>query len=303
MKKVVITGGTGFIGRHLAQHLTNQGYHITLITRRMPASSVTVPAFTWDEVTQKPAMLEGTDAIINLAGESINQRWNRAVKSRILESRIRAAETVAQWMNQLEAKPKVVINGSAVGIYGHAATRRFTETDVPPADDYLALVVRAWEQAAEKIGCERIVMLRTGVVLGRDGGALPKMTLPYRLFAGGRIGRGNQWLSWIHIQDMLRIVQFCLEHESIRGAVNCTAPHPATNEEFGRKLGQALRRPHYLPVPAALFKLLLGEMSSLLLEGQYVLPQKLLDHGFSFKYRELDEALRHLLVDSSQSIH
>lgn len=293
--KIAITGGTGFIGQHLVQHLLDQGDEPIVITRQARTSSTSIQYVTWDALDQDPALLDGVDAIVNLAGESINQRWTAAAKERILRSRVRAAEAIARLVTRLDHKPAVVVNGSGMSIYGSSLDATFDEHSPAHITDFLAAVVEKWEQAADSIqGC-RLVKLRVGLVLGMDGGALPLMLLPYRLGAGGRIGSGRQWLSWIHIDDMVRAIRHAIVDESIQGPLNGTAPEPVTNDQFGRIVGKVLRRPHWFPVPAVLFRVLFGEMSMLLLEGQRVLPKKLQEHGFQFNYPSLEQALSALV--------
>jgi uncharacterized protein (TIGR01777 family) len=295
MMKIVITGGTGFIGSHLTQYLLDQGDHPIVISRRPKANTASIDYVTWDQLEQDPGLLQGVEAIVNLAGESINQRWTSSAKDRIIKSRVDAAEAVRRLIQGMEVKPKVVINGSGISIYGSSLTKSFDETSPATITDFLASVVQAWEQEADTIHGVRLVKLRVGIVLGTDGGALPKMMLPYKLGAGGPIGSGQQWLSWIHIEDMVRAIRFAIVTETLEGPMNGTAPHPVTNDEFGRSIGRVLHRPHWFPVPALLFNLIFGEMSMLLLEGQQVVPKKLLEYGFTFKYPYLETALNQLV--------
>lgn len=292
--KVAVAGGTGFIGSHLLHALKAAGHEVAVISRK-PLPKASIAVYTWDQLKEDPTSMEGVDAVVNLAGESINQRWTDAAKQRILHSRLKVTQSVAEWVARVERKPSVVINGSGMSYYGNSETAVFDESSPANVTDFLSSVVRDWEAAADGIQGVRLVKLRIGLVLGADGGALPKMLLPYRMFVGGRIGSGRQWHSWIHIDDMVRAIKFALEEPSIDGPVNGTAMHPVTNDEFGRTVGRVLKRPHYFPLPASAFKLALGETSTLLLEGQRVLPRKLQDHGFQFAYPTLEEALRHLL--------
>jgi len=292
---IAITGGTGFIGSHLAGYYAGNGDEVFVITRsgrRESKSGVTY--ISWQEAENTPERLEGVQAIVNLAGESINQRWTRAAKERILGSRLQAADRVARLVEQLREKPEVVVNASGISIYGTSETDTYDETSPPRVVDFLSGVVEKWEQAIDGIQSPRVIKLRVGIVLGRDGGAFPKMAIPYKLGVGGRVGSGRQWLSWIHIEDMVRMIDFCIRNPRIRGPVNATAPNPVTYEEFGRTLGKIMRRPHYFPVPAALLKLVFGELSVLLLEGQKVIPRAVLEHGFDFRYPTIETALRQL---------
>jgi hypothetical protein len=294
--KIAVMGGTGFIGGHLVEMYARNGCEVIVVSRsQQPSERPGVRMVTWDELERSAEPLEGADAFVNLSGESINQRWTNAAKERILNSRLTAADRVARLVDRLRDKPAVVVNASGISIYGTSETDVYDETCPARVVDFLSGVVEQWERAIDRIQGPRVVKLRVGIVLGTDGGAFPKMALPYRLGVGGRIGTGRQWLSWIHIEDMVRVIDFCIRHDRIMGPVNATAPHPVTNDEFGRALGKALRRPHLFPVPAFLFKLLFGELSVLLLEGQKVVPRTLIDHGFEFRYPTIDQALRQLI--------
>lgn len=291
--KIAITGGTGFIGKHLAKHLIDLQHEVFIISRstKIIEGLQRAHQLTWNQLHQKTNLLEGLDAIVNLAGETIDQRWTDDSKNRILHSRLDATHEVARLIGRLLTKPKVLIQGSAIGIYGTSDTESFDESSSTEKNDFLSDVVTEWEHTAEQINVNRIVKLRTGVVLGLKGGALPKMMLPYKLGVGGRIGHGHQWISWIHINDIVEMILYCIEHEEVRGAVNATAPNPVTNDQFGRAIGRVVGRPHWLPVPASALRLLLGTMSDLVLKGQKVMPTSILQHGFEFTYNTVEEAL------------
>lgn len=291
--KVVIFGGSGFIGSHLISYLTTEGHNVVLVSRSTrQMDNPLVHCVTWNELNDGAEQLEKTVAFVNLAGETINQRWTAKAKQKILQSRLTTTVNVAEKVRTLKHKPAVVINGSAVGIYGMSETATFDETSSQRGDDFLARVVRKWEKAADEIASHtRLVKLRTGVVLGKKGGAFPLMALPYKLYVGGRVGSGKQWLSWIHMTDMVRLIEFCIHNKNMHGPINATAPHPVTNDAFGRALARQINRPHYFPVPAFAFKLLLGEMSQLLLCGQRVYPSIAQEHGFQFTYPTLDKAM------------
>jgi len=296
--RVAIAGGSGFIGKALTSALLKRGDEVCIITRGGGARSSDlqpqVKFVTWDQLQRDPGKLEGIDAIVNLAGESINQRWNAAAKDRILRSRQRAAAQVAELLKALERKPSVVINASGISAYGISATEVFDEDSPTAVTDFLSEIVREWEAAADTIPAERLVKLRIGLVLDRQGGAFPLMLLPYRLFAGGRVGSGKQGLSWIHIEDMVGLILHCLDNNEVHGPVNGSAPDPVTNDEFGRAVGRAFGRPHWFPVPAPMMRLLFGEMSTLLLDGQLAKPKKALQSGYSFRYPTVDSAMRQL---------
>ncbi|RXT04135.1 TIGR01777 family oxidoreductase [Ammoniphilus sp. CFH 90114] len=295
---IAILGGTGFIGSHLVRGCIDKGYKVILLTRQPDKYQSTdhVTYLKWPLQEGDPCL--EVDATINLAGETINQRWNSRAKSAILNSRVQTIQMLVKLMEQGKIKSSVVINGSAVGYYGHSDEALFTEKDrpKPQADDFLAQVVHAWEKEADqvaKLGI-RLVKARIGVVLGREGGALPKMALPYQLFAGGRIGGGQQYLSWIHIKDIVGLMLYCIESRNIEGAVNFTAPQPVRMASFGQTLASVLNRPHWLPTPAFVFRLAFGEMSDLLLKGQQVIPQKALDSGYSYNFPDLKQALQNI---------
>jgi uncharacterized protein (TIGR01777 family) len=188
----------------------------------------------------------------------------------------------------------VVINASGMSIYGTSLNDTYDERSPHHIVDFLSGIVEEWEQAADQIKGVRVVKIRIGLVIGKDGGAFPKMLLPYKLGVGGKIGSGNQWISWIHIDDMVQLIDTCIQNEQISGPVNATAPNPVTNDQFGRAIAAAWHRPHWFPLPAFMLKLMFGELSTLLLDGQKVLPHVLLNHGFEFKYPTIDQALRDL---------
>ena len=242
--------------------------------------------------------LEGADVVINLAGESIAaRRWNPAQKRRIRESRLHATGALVEAISRCQAPPKVLISGSAVGYYGPCGDETVTE-QFSPGRDFLSEVCRQWEDEAlraEGYGV-RVVLLRTGLVLGRHGGALPRMLLPFRLFLGGPLGSGRQWVSWIHIEDVVGLIRYLMEHPHASGPFNVTAPEPRRNREFCCIVARVLHRPCWFPAPAPALRLVLGEMAdALLLSGQKAIPQRALDLGYNFRYVDLARALEDLL--------
>ncbi|WP_141505144.1 TIGR01777 family oxidoreductase [Paenibacillus luteus] len=296
--RVAIAGGTGFIGSALTEALLKRNDEVTIISRsnaKEPSERSGVTRITWTQLEAAPALLEGMDAIVNLTGESINQRWTAAAKQRVMDSRTTAAARISKLLLALESKPPLVINASGISAYGISATEVFDEFSPVKVTDFLSEVVQRWEQAADAIPAERLVKLRVGVVLDKKAGAFPLMALPYRLFGGGKIGSGKQWLSWIHLEDMIRLILFIIDNDQIRGPVNGSSPDPVTNEVFGRAIGKAMGRPHWFPIPALLMRFLFGEMSTLLLDGQRALPRKALDHGFTFRFPTVDSAMNDLV--------
>ncbi|MBS4197207.1 TIGR01777 family oxidoreductase [Lederbergia citri] len=297
---IVIAGGSGFVGKALQNRLLQNGHDITILTRKREkvAESNRLRAVEWLNPNSEPEKyLKSVDAIINLAGESINGiRWTKAKKKRIVQSRTRATREIVRLIEKLDPKPKVLVNGSAVGYYGMSDVETFTEESKPHANDFLASVVRRWEDEAsqaENLGV-RTVFARLGVVLGK-GGALPLMALPYKMGVGGRIGSGNQWVPWVHQADVAGLLLFAIENESISGPLNVTSPNLVKNNDFGKTIGHVLHRPHWLPVPSFAMKAMLGEMSEMLLSGQCAIPQKAKQNGYTFQYPKLDQALENIL--------
>ncbi|MDP8991342.1 MAG: TIGR01777 family oxidoreductase [Acidobacteriota bacterium] len=278
--KVVITGGLGFIGRAIAERLRANGHTVTAVSLRTPPSA---EAFA------------GCGAVVNLSGEPVAQRWTAAAKERIMNSRVQGTRTLVAALRQ--HPPAALISASAIGYYGSRGAEILTE-ESPPGSGFLGQVAVAWEQearAAEEFGV-RVVTPRIGVVLGRGGGALPQIALPFRFGVGGRLGDGKQWTSWIHLDDLISLVEFSIATSTLRGAVNAVAPNPVTNAEFTRELAAALHRPAILPVPTLALKILLGEMSQAILASQRVIPQAALRAGFQFRFTEVGEALRHIFA-------
>jgi uncharacterized protein (TIGR01777 family) len=292
--KIAISGGSGFIGTHLINYLLKRRYEILLITRTKKTPSQNVVRVTWEELEQNCHPLENLHAWINLSGETLNQRWTAAAKARIINSRITTIQHMAKLIEKLQSKPKVIINSSAIGIYGTSETETFTENSVPHSTDFLSDVVKKWEKATELFKGIRVVRIRTGLVLGMDGGALPSMIMPYRFGVGGRVGKGTQWISWIHMQDLVRLIEYCITMEQLAGAVNAVSPNPVTMDQFGKTIAKVWHRPHRFPVPGFMLKLMFGEMSILVLEGQRVLPQVLLAQDYVFEYADLEAALKQL---------
>jgi uncharacterized protein len=276
---VALTGARGFVGSALTELLQNQGHQTTALPRR-----------------PGPADVEGADAVVHLAGEPVAQRWSDEVKRRIRDSRVLGTRHLVESIKSLETKPKVVLCASATGYYGHRGDEVLTE-ESGAGEGFLAETCREWEneaKALETLGV-RVVLVRIGIVLGRGGGALAKMLPPFRLGVGGRLSDGKQWMSWIHREDLTRLMVWALEREDLRGAVNGTAPGAVTNAQFTSVLGRVLHRPAVFPVPEFALKLVFGEMARVLLESQRVKPEVAETKGFVFNFRDLEPALQDLL--------
>lgn len=297
--KIAIAGGSGFIGEAVRDELLKQGHQVYILTRSTASakSIKNVVYIQWlSEGDQPENRLEGVNAFINLAGESLSSgRWTPARKSRILESRLNATDEMKRIIRSLKHKPSVLLNASAVGYYGTSTRQTFTEQNQVQPSDFLSQVVSQWEAEADGTGI-RTVLMRFGVVLGRGEGALPRMALPYKLGFGGTLGSGRQIVSWIHVQDVVRAMLHCIGDSTLEGPVNFTSPKPLTMKAFGQTIGKVLGKPHYFPAPAFAIKLLLGEMSVMALEGQAVLPQKLISSGFEFLYSSPESALQDCLL-------
>lgn len=301
--RVIVTGATGLIGRALCRELHGD-YEVIALSRNAEKARESVGDLArvvrWDAKT--PAgwdhEVDGARAVINLAGENLGcGRWNQTRKSRILQSRLDSTKAIIEAVKRLRNKPKVIILASAVGYYGPRQDEPLDET-ASPGEGFLAGVCRQMEGFADQIEAlgVRCVVIRTGVVLGRGGGALARLVRPFRFYLGGHLGNGRQWFSWISLEDEVAAIRFLMENEHLRGVFNLTAPQPVTMKEFCRILGKGLNRPVWLSVPAFAARLALGEMADeMLLSGQRVLPGRLLAAGFKFKYPDLEKALSGLV--------
>jgi len=292
-ERIAITGSSGLIGTALVGHLKSEGHTVQRLVRRAP---VAVDEVTWDPQTGYVDLsaLEGVDAIIHLAGAPVgDKRWTKKFKAEILNSRLMGTSTIAKAVAAV--KPDVFISASAIGWYGESGNRGVTESD-RVGDDFLAAVCREWEAAADLAGGVRTVKLRTGLVLDPTGGALGKMLPLFRLGFGGKLGSGKQWWSWITLHDVVRAVEFALV-EDISGPINLTAPNPVTNQEFTSALARALHRPALFPAPAFALKAVLGGFSGEVLGSKRVIPQALLEAGFTWDYPHLSDALKVLVED------
>jgi uncharacterized protein (TIGR01777 family) len=301
---IVIAGGSGFLGQALTHALTRDGHDVTVLTRQGPSTPPTQPKVTyttWDPNGRTgpwASSVNGADAIINLAGESIAaKRWSREQKKILRESRLLATASLTGAIRDAARAPSVFVSGSAVGYYGNRGNETLSESS-PPGHDFLAGLAGEWEAAATAVATvTRVALIRTGIVLDRHGGALPKMLPPFQLFVGGPLGSGDQYMPWIHKEDWVRLVSWTTTQEGARGPLNATSPSPVTNREFSTALGHALKRPSFLPAPSFALRLVLGEMAdALLLSGQRALPVRATDLGFSFRYSNIDEALANVLA-------
>jgi len=302
MKRVLITGGTGLIGRALSANMAADGYEVIVLSRNPERATGLPPgvrAERWDARTAVGwgALADGAHAVVNLAGESISAgRWTSERKSRIRESRLNAGRAVVGAIEAAKTRPSVLVQASGVGYYGPCGEEEVSES-APAGQDYLARLAVEWEASTagvEALGVRRVI-IRTGIVLSKNGGALPRMMLPFRFFVGGRLGSGRQWLPWIHIADEVGAIRFLLENENARGPFNLSAPNPVTNADFSRWLGRQMGRPALVPTPGFLLRLVFGEMAGMLLSGQRAVPRHLTQMGYAFRFAEAEATLRDIL--------
>lgn len=301
--RLVLTGGTGFIGNALRESLVQKGHEVVVFTRRSSLENqpgIRTRFCRWNppEGGAWERELEGMDGIVNLAGEPIvGKRWNGEQKQKIVESRIISTRALVSALKNARRKPFFLLNASAVGYYGPHGDEEVTE-DSRTGNDFLSETCKAWEVEAlraEDHGL-RVIRLRIGIVLEKGGGALGKMLAPFQLGLGGPLGTSRQWMSWIHRKDLIGLIHFLIEKKEARGAVNGTAPEPVRMKEFSRTLGRVLHRPAFFPVPGLVLKILLGEMSDVLLKGQRVLPKRALEWGYAFQFPRLEMALKEILT-------
>lgn len=302
--KILITGGTGLIGKALCTEFVADGHDVTVLSRNPEKAQGKMPSGTkleqWDSKTANGwgHLADGADAIINLAGAGIaDGRWTASRKEVIYQSRLDAGKAVVEAVEAAKNKPSVVLQASAVGYYGVDNGNNMLTESSGPGSDYLAQVCFDWEastSALDKMGIRRPI-LRTGIVLSNDGGAWPKIKLPFLMvIAGGPLGSGKQWYPWIHIDDEVRAIKFLLENEQANGAFNLSAPNPVTNKELAQTTGRVMGRPSLMPAPEFAMKAVLGEMATVVLDGQRAVPQKLEEMGFEFEYAYAEDAIREL---------
>jgi len=304
MARVIITGATGFIGKTLCRHLAERGYEIIALSRNLEKGKEVlgkdVRVAEWDGKSSRGWLdyAEGAYAFLNLAGESLaSGRWTEEKKQSILKSRFDAGRAIVEGAKLVKKKPKVIIQASAIGYYGLRHDEVCDESS-SFGEGFLSEVSQKWELSTQEVEAQNIrrVIIRTGIVLGKEGGAFIRMKKPFRFFVGGPLGSGKQWFSWIHLEDEVKAIIFLMEREDLSGAFNLTAPHPVLQKDFSRILGKVMKRPSWLPAPGFVLRLLFGEMAEeTLLSGQRVVPKRLLDSGFRFLYPELEPALKEIL--------
>jgi uncharacterized protein (TIGR01777 family) len=304
--KIAITGATGFVGSRLVQRLHQEGHQILVLTRdtshahkvfpREAFPKLEILAYTPDRSGAWQDAIAGCDGVVNLAGESIAEgRWTPERKQKILNSRKLGTQKIVEAIAKANPKPTVLVNPSAIGYYGTSETATFDENS-SSGQDFLAQVCQAWEGEAQKVqdAGVRLVILRFGIILG-NGGALGRMITPFKLFAGGPIGSGRQWFSWIHLDDLVNLIIYALTNTQLNGVYNATAPNPVRMNELSQTMGKVMNRPSWLPVPAFAIEALLGDGAIVVLEGQQVLPKRTLAAGFEYQYPHLPAALTQIL--------
>ncbi|HEY0289995.1 MAG TPA: TIGR01777 family oxidoreductase [Pseudomonas sp.] len=295
---ILLTGGTGLIGRRLCRHWLSQGHQLTVWSRKPQEVANLCGAGVRGVAHPDDIGTQPVDAVINLAGAPIADRpWTRKRKALLWDSRITLTEQLITWLERREQKPNVLISGSAVGWYGDGGERELNEDSPPVSEDFASRLCIAWEETAvraEALGI-RVVLVRTGLVLANEGGFLQRLLPPFKLGMGGPIGNGRQWMPWIHIEDQIAAIDFLLNREDARGPYNACAPSPVRNREFAKTLAAIVHRPAFMPLPAVALRLLMGELSVLLLGGQRASPNRLQAAGFTFRFTDLRAALQHLL--------
>jgi uncharacterized protein len=296
--KILITGGTGFVGTRLTTRLFQDGHAVTILTRSLKGAKESPPGISYIEgdPTKKGPWQEAIknhDAVINLAGASIFSKWTEEHKKAIRDSRVNTTRNIIEGIPFQPEKRFTFFSTSAVGYYGFCGDEQLIE-DSPPGSDFLAMIAMEWEREAFKSKDKgaRVVITRFGIVMGEKGGALSQMIPLFKKYIGGPIGSGKQWFSWVHIKDLAEAFAFLIKHPEISGPVNVCSPNPVRNRDLAGALGKALHRPSFFPAPGFMVKLVLGEFGSVILKGQRVIPKRLLDSGFAFQYPDIDKALQ-----------
>lgn len=306
LSKVIITGGTGLIGKELVKKLLRQGIETTLLTRNTTIAyknkiqATHIEESDYSDPNQLQNIINGQNAVVHMVGANLSaKRWDNKYRKIIYESRITSTKNIVLAIERCKTKPTLLVTLSAVGIYGDRGNELLSENS-EYGNDFLAHLCKDWEREAERVeflGIRR-VSLRIGLVLSKDGGVLKKLLLPFKLFAGGSLGDGNQWFPWIHIQDVIDIIDFVLNNESINGAVNCAAPGIVRMKDFSRTLGKTINRPSYINVPKFALRIISGQIADTAVSGQQISVEKLLKAGYQFKFNELEGALKNLLNKS-----
>jgi len=299
--KILITGGTGFVGTQLTSRFVQDGHEVTILTRSLKGAKGSSPGISYlegDPTKKGPwqEAIKNHDAIINLAGASIFSKWTDEHKKAIRESRVSTTQNIVEGIPSDPSKKITLFSTSAVGYYGFCGDEELVE-DSPPGNDFLARIALEWEGEALKAREKgaRVVITRFGIVMGEKGGALSQMIPLFKKYIGGPIGSGKQWFSWVHIKDLAEAFAFLLKHPEISGPVNVCSPNPVRNKDLAKALGKALHKPSFLPAPGFMVKLVLGEFGSVILEGQRVIPRKLLDSRFVFQYPDIEKALQSIV--------
>lgn len=302
MKKIVVTGATGLIGRELCKQLSLRGDELTIFSTNVEKAKILLP-FAKEVVKWKifdkdySFFLEGKDAVIHLAGTSVaGKRWTQDYKKEIYDSRIKTTRNLVSSIEKCKQKPEIFISASAIGFYGEREDSILTETS-PVGNDFLSHVCADWEKTSEQLEMLNVrrAIVRTGIVLSTDDGALKKMLLPFKLFIGGSLGNGKQWFSWIHLADIISLYLFLLDNQNLKGIFNAVSPQPVQMKTFAKTLGKVLHKPSLFPVPKFILKLVMGESATAILASQKVKPEALLKAGFEFKFEDLESALIDLL--------
>ena len=290
--KILLTGGTGFIGRPLKSQLISLGHEVFALTRlkRTSMENLRYIQWSWKSPEDLTEFVNEVDIVINLAGEPVvGKRWTKEQKETLLQSRINPTKALVSAINNASKKPKKFISASAVGIYGNRFDEKLTE-ESSLGSDFLANLCKEWEAEALKANTN-IVIIRIGIVIGKGGGALKRMLPLFKIGLGGPLGTGKQWMPWISLRDTVDLIRFAMDHDNVAGIINATSPNPVTNERFSKTLGKVLHRPVFLPAPDLALRLLLGEIADLILGGQRVIPERALQYGYNFRHEELGDAL------------